>query len=335
MHKVLYKAFTPSNLASFLPVFINEAKGLAAHLDAAIATGATHEMLGAFNDLTLNVMVEMGFGDSITLDDRKIIYHAFRHLFNETQNPLHDIPILNMLPFPSVLEVKRQFRILHETAEKIVKARRSAIPEDPSTPITPSKEAAHEGKYVIDLLLEAHGSEEGSLSDVELRDNIIMLLVAGSETTGTTLTWILHHISRMDSIREKILKEIDSLDISWDGVNISNFDKEMPYLTKVIKETLRITPAVFGIPERIFIEDSTIGDINLPAGSRVGVAQYVMHHNPDYWPDATTFNPERFDPDAPATHPYAYLPFGLGRRMCMGRTFAMNEMRVVIALLLK
>jgi cytochrome P450 len=328
MHKILYKAFIPANLHTFIPVFVRQTRLIADLLDSAAATGSTHEMVLAFNDLTLRVMVDAGFGNMIGPDDHKKVLTAIRHTLSATQNPLHDIPILCKLPFPANLELERQFRNLHEAADRVIAARSAAHSDG-------TYEASHDGKYMVDLLLEARETE-GQLSDVELRDNIIMLLVAGSETTGTTLSWVIWHMCLYPDVYKKALQEVDSLDISWDHFNVSNFDDEMPYMTKVINETMRVKPAVSGIPERIYTEDSTLGDLYLPKGSRVGVSTIVMHHNPDYWPDAETFDPERFsEENTKARHRFSYLPFGLGRRMCMGKQFALNEMRVVLGLLLK
>eukprot|EP00047_Mylnosiga_fluctuans_P005099 m.238440 g.238440 ORF g.238440 m.238440 type:complete len:504 (-) comp13301_c0_seq1:129-1640(-) len=328
MHKILYKAFQPSALASYVPFFISQTKEIANNIDASIATNTSYDMNLAFNDLTLAVMVDAGFGKAVSPADRKIILHAFRYLFMETQNPLHDIPILSKLPFPSNLECERQFRALHETADRIIAARKAMHASG-------EYQEAHDGKYVVDMLLDAH-EEEGKLSDIELRDNVVMLLVAGSETTGTTLTWVLHYLTVYPDIKARVLAEIDTLDISWEHFNVTNFDTEMPYLTMVVSETLRDTPSIYGIPERIFTEDGTVGDLRLPKGSRVGVSQYCMHHNQNYWSEPDKFDPERFAPEASAArHRFAYLPFGLGRRQCMGKFFALNEIRVVIALLLK
>ena len=347
MHKILYKGFSPSNLEKFVPVFARQTQRCAEQLEAAAITRSPIDMLLLFNELTLDVIVAAGFGEFISEDDKKVILDSFRFIMAETQNPLHDIPVLRSLPFPSNIRVNRAFKALQATADKVVTARRKEL-ESGNVALT------HEGKYMIDLLLDAKEKED-QLTDLELRDNIIMLMVAGSETTGTTLTWALWHIINNRDIHAKVMQEIEALDISWDNFHITKFDEAMPFLTSVLKETLRFTPAISGIPERIFKEPATIGDLELPAGSRVGVAQYVMHRNPDYWKDPNKFDPERFNSasdtgsndvegaggnsassDLGSRAPkYFYLPFGLGRRTCMGKFFAMNEMRVVLSLILK
>lgn len=328
MHRILYKAFSPANLEKFVPIFVKQAQRLSEQLEAAAATRTSLDMLQMFNTLTLDVIIEAGFGEALGEADRKVVLDSFRFAMAETQNPLHDIPVLRSLPFPSNLRVDRAFARLQQTADKAVALRRREHEAG-------SLRNTHEGRYMIDLLLEAKDAED-QLTDVELRDNIIMLMVAGSETTGTCLTWTLWHVVNNPPVLHKVLAEVDALELSWEGVPAGNLDKSMPYLTSVIRETLRLTPAISGIPERIFAEQTTIGDLQLPPGSRVGAAQYVVHRNPDYWTDPDTFDPDRFSEENSKRHtPYSYLPFGLGRRTCMGKQFGMNEMRVVLALLFK
>eukprot|EP00048_Salpingoeca_helianthica_P023121 m.22421 g.22421 ORF g.22421 m.22421 type:complete len:513 (-) comp8294_c1_seq1:25-1563(-) len=331
IHKVLIKAFSPANLLRFQPTFVEQTRNLIKELDLAIATGQSVDMNLLFNALTLDVMLDVGFGDQVDRADREKILHAFRYLLGETQNPIHDIPVFNKLPFGATAEVKRQFKILRETAAKIVRERRQVYHEGRARGV-------HEGKYIIDLMIEAHESEGDSpLTDLEVRDNTVALLLAGSETTGTSLTWALANFCAHPEYLADILEENAKSGLDWDSfAHVSNLDVELPVLTKNIHESLRLRPALSGIPQRIFREPGTVGDLDLPQGSRVGCALWLVHHNPEYWPQPDKFDPSRFDEDkVEARHPFSFLPFGRGRRQCLGKVFAMNEMRIVLSLILK
>jgi cytochrome P450 len=328
---VLIKAFSPANLLHFQPTFVERTRDLFRELETSIATGQSVDMNFLFNALTLDVMVDVGFGDQVDREDREKILHAFRYLMSETQNPIHDIPVLKKLPFGSAGEVNRQFAILRQTAEKIVRERRLVFR-------TGRASGVHQGKYIIDLLIDARESDgDAPLSDLEVRDNTIALLLAGSETTGTSLTWAIENFFRHPEHLAEILEENAKSGLDWDSLaHVTNLDQELPVLTKNLNESLRVRPSLSGLPQRIFREAGSVGDLDLPKGSRVGCALWLVHQNPEYWPQPDKYDPSRFEEDqVEARHPFSFLPFGKGRRQCLGKTFAMNEMRVVLSLVLK
>jgi cytochrome P450 len=163
---------------------------------------------------------------------------------------------------------------------------------------------------ILSMLLGARHEEDGSpMSAVELRDELMTLLVAGHETTATALSWALERLSRNGA--------------AW--ARLRSGDEE--YLDAVIKETLRLRP-VLPIVLRKLTEPMEIGGWELPAGVSAAPCIYLMHRRPDVYPEPNAFRPERFLERPAGT--YTWIPFGGGVRRCLGASFALFEMATVL-----
>ena len=178
---------------------------------------------------------------------------------------------------------------------------------------------AAEGDDVFSLLLAARDEDGEPLTDAELRDELMTLLIAGHETTATALAWALERLVRTPAVLQRLLEEERAGDDA--------------YLDAVIKETLRLRPVVPAVVRRLRAP-MTFGGWDLPAGVHISPSIYLLHRRPDLYPDPLAFRPERFlDDDAPGT--YAWIPFGGGIRRCVGASFAQFEMKVVLRTVLR
>jgi cytochrome P450 family 135 len=175
---------------------------------------------------------------------------------------------------------------------------------------------ADERTDVFALLLAARDEAGEPLSDGELRDELMTLLVAGHETTATAMAWTLERIVRHPQVLERLHDEPDG-----------------DYLDAVIKETLRLRPVVPAVARKLMVP-MEFGGWKLPAGVHIAPSIYLLHRRPDiYGPDPLEFRPERFLDNPPAT--YEWIPFGGGIRRCLGASFALMEMKVVLGTILK
>jgi cytochrome P450 len=185
--------------------------------------------------------------------------------------------------------------------------------DDPATP---------DRDDVLSILLQARDEDGAPMTDQELRDELITLLVAGHETTATSIAWafdlLLHHPDKLARLEE----EIDS-----GGAAVGD-----EYLDAVIKETLRIRPVVPGVVRKL-TEPLELRGYELPVGTRVAPSIYLTHMNPAVFPEPKRFLPERFLENGSDT--YSWIPFGGGIRRCLGASFAMYEMKVVIPAILR
>ena len=171
-----------------------------------------------------------------------------------------------------------------------------------------------EREDILSLLIQARDEDGSPMSDQELRDELVTLLVAGHETTATALSWaverLVRHPDKLARLREEVAAGEDE------------------YLDAVIKETLRLRP-VLPLVVRMLTEPVEIGGHLLPKGVRVAPCIYLVHRREDVYPDPHAFRPERFVEQPAGT--YTWIPFGGGVRRCLGASFAQFEMKQVLA----
>jgi cytochrome P450 len=175
---------------------------------------------------------------------------------------------------------------------------------------------------ILSLLLSARDEDGVGLTDSELRDELMTLLLAGHETTATSLSWTLERLSRHPRALARLVEEIRS----------GGEDGPADYLDATIKETLRLRPVVPAVVRRL-VEPTELGGRVLPAGVNVAPSIYLTHRNPAIYPEPESFRPERFLERPAGT--YEWIPFGGGTRRCLGASFALFEMRIALRTILE
>ncbi|QSJ18282.1 cytochrome P450 [Nostoc sp. UHCC 0702] len=185
------------------------------------------------------------------------------------------------------------------------------------------------GDDILSLLMSSRDEKGEPMTDVELRDELMTMLFAGHETTAIALAWALYWIHYIPEVREKLLQELNSIDVK--NANPTTI-AQLPYLNAVCSETLRIYPIAFFSLPRILRDDMQLFGYYLPKGMYLSVCIYLTHHRPDIYPEPKQFRPERFLERQ--FSPYEFLPFGGGNRRCIGMAFAMFEMKLVLATIL-
>lgn len=178
---------------------------------------------------------------------------------------------------------------------------------------------------ILSLLMSAHYDDGQPMTDQELHDELMTLLVAGHETTASALTWVFYWVDNLPEVRDKLQRELNSFSESLDPSVIT----KLPYLTAVCQETLRIYPIVMTAFFRIVKSPMEIMGYNLPVGAIIIPSIYLAHHREEVYPQPKQFKPERFLEKQ--FSPYEYLPFGGGNRRCIGMAFAQYEMKLVLA----
>jgi cytochrome P450 len=180
------------------------------------------------------------------------------------------------------------------------------------------------------MLLSARDEETGEgMSDQQVRDEVLILLLAGYETTATALTWTWYLLSQHPEVERRLHAELDTV-LLGQRPSVEHLDK-LPYTRMVIQEALRLYPSAFGLTRHAVAEDE-IGGYRIEAKSMVFVSQYCTHRHPEFWEKPEVFDPERFTPEHSAGRPrFAYFPFGGGPRQCIGNAFALMETQLVLA----
>ncbi|MBB4800213.1 cytochrome P450 [Flavobacterium nitrogenifigens] len=186
---------------------------------------------------------------------------------------------------------------------------------------------------LLNMLLETRYEDTGEGMSVEqLIDEIKILFIAGHETTANALTFTLHLLGNHPDVQQKVFDEISKIEEQTDDV-IEQLQK-MVYTNAVLNESMRLYPPAW-ITDRQNVEDDSLGQFNIKSGTLIGVSFYELHRNPKYWDNPDIFNPERFLGEEKKHSMQYFYPFGAGPRMCIGAGFAIYEMGLAIAYIIK
>ncbi|XP_003796663.1 cytochrome P450 4F6-like isoform X1 [Otolemur garnettii] len=233
----------------------------------------------------------------------------------------------------------RRFRkacnMVHEFTDTIIQERRRTLQHQSVDDILKAKTKSKTLDF-IDVLLLSKDENGKELSDESIRAEADTFMFAGHDTTASGLSWILYNLARhpeyQDRCRQEVrelLKDRELKEIEWEDL------AQLPFLTMCIKESLRLHPPVT-VMSRCCTQDVVLPDGRvIPKGNICMVSIFGIHHNPSVWLDPKVYDPFRFDPENPQKRsPLAFIPFSAGPRNCIGQTFAMTEMKVVLALTL-
>jgi cytochrome P450 len=192
----------------------------------------------------------------------------------------------------------------------------------------------HDGpsRDLLDVLLRARDERGEALTDAEIGDEVTTFMLAGHETSANALTWALALLSAYPAARRRLEEELDAV-LGERDPDAADVDR-LPWARAVVAEALRLYPPAWTI-ERDAVADDDVAGVPVPAGSLVAISPYLVHRHPGFWPDPAGFDPRRFLPggsgDASTRHRYAFIPFGGGKRACVGASFAELETVLVLA----
>lgn len=187
--------------------------------------------------------------------------------------------------------------------------------------------------YLTRFIQGQFKAEQTPLSDLQIRDEVFTMLLAGHETTALSIAWTLHALLENPSVLEHVVAEIDTT-LKGKAPSLEDL-KSLPILDKAMKEAIRLYPPAWFIT-RITDADTQLGEYLIPSDTIVSISIYTMHRHEDFWPDPSAFELNRFDREAEKVrHKHAYMPFLAGRHQCIGQGFAQMESGLIIANLLQ
>ncbi|CAG5127098.1 unnamed protein product [Candidula unifasciata] len=216
--------------------------------------------------------------------------------------------------------------VVHAVSEDIIDKRRKHLESGDAT----TKNGPKKIKDFLDTLLTAVDEDGVGLSPLDIRNEVDTFLFAGHDTTTSGTAWTLYHLSQHPEYQEKIYEEVVGIldgreNITWDDIH------SMEFTTMCIKEGIRLDTTV-PLIQRDLLEDTEIVGHVIPAGTTVCIHLYNLHINPTVWDKPRQYMPERFHPDKiHQMDPFQYIPFSAGSRNCIGQHFAMNEMKLTVA----
>lgn len=223
-------------------------------------------------------------------------------------------------PTPRTLRFRRARGALNDIVLGIIRERR--------------REGGRDHGDLLSMLMQARDEETGAaMSDEQLRGQVLAFMMAGHETTATALTWTFHLLARHPQVRQRLRDEAAL--VLGDRMPTVADVAQLSATRMAIEESMRLYPPVWVLPRHV-VSDDEIDGCRIPAGSTAVICPYVTHRHPATWRDPETFDPDRFTPERAAERPKgAYFPFLGGAHACIGSEFAMIEMRLIVAMLLR
>jgi cytochrome P450 len=314
--RLIQPAFHHRRIASYADVMVAEAAAMTAEW----TDGATVDLHGAFAAATLRVLTRTVFDVEVTGDDAAMI----RKAVNDTMRG----------PGANVILVSFARRL----GGRALAARREALADIElviNRLVADRRASSDDRQDVLSWLLAAREDDGGGMTEQDIRDEVLTLLLAGHETSTNALSWAYHLLAEHTEVAAALHAELD--DVLADGRPPTAEDlTKLHYTRAVVDESMRLYPPAW-MMVRHTRDRARLAGHDIEAGTTILLSPFVVHRDPHWWRDATTFDPTRWltGPTgeyqaAPQTR-NAYFPFGGGPRMCIGNTFALMEIALVLA----
>jgi cytochrome P450 len=309
-------AFHRQRVSALAGVMIDSIQSMLGRWQAHAARGQPLDVAAEMMRLTLSIAGKTLFGYDMS-GDADAMGHAVTAVFeylNFRINHLLALPVA--FPTPRNLRFRRALGTLDRVVYDIIDRRR--------------RDGQDTGD-LLSVLLTAQDEETGErMTDRQLRDEVITFIGAGHETTAQALAWTFYLLSQHPEVDRRFRAEV--ADVVATRTPTAQDLANLTYTRRVIEESLRLYPPVWGMTRGV-TEDDVIGGYHIPARSIVIVCQYVTHRHPAFWDDPERFDPDRFLPERIAALPrYAYFPFAGGPHQCIGNEFAIMEAQLVLAM---
>lgn len=275
----------------------------------------------AFMDVTMRIVCKTLFGSDTTgkLDGLSTALDTLNYLANKKM--LSPLRFPYSWPTPDNIRSKRARAQVDSFIYGVIDQRRQQ----------------HQDKDdLLGMLLSAEDEDTGEkMSDQQLRDECVTIFSAGHETTAVSMAWTVYLLSKHPDVLARLQTESRAVlgDVTMPPPDAF---RSLTYTLQVVQESLRLYPPAWVLSRRAHHPDH-IGPYTIPAGDTALISPYLLHRDPANWPDPDRFDPDRFAPGGPKDqlHSYAYLPFGGGPRLCIGNQFALMEMQILLAMLVR
>lgn len=312
--RLIQPAFRRDRLTGFTRVVTDAGEALVRRLHTRV--GSTADLADEMTRLTMSVL-----GRTL-LDADLAPFRMLGPAFEAAQDQaMFEMVTLGALPLWLPLARHRRFRRARRDIEEVVEA----------LVATRARSVGQDRGGMISLLADAYRDEPHARTRWRmLRDELVTILLAGHETTASTLTWTWYLLSSHPEAAATMHAE--AAEVLGDRAPGHDDLGRLPYTSMVIQEAMRLYPPVWALTRKSVAADA-VGGYRVPAGADVMICPYTLHRHPGFWPDPDSFRPERFDAaTAVSTHRYAYIPFGAGPRVCVGSHLGMMEATLVAAM---
>jgi cytochrome P450 len=309
--------FTRRRIDGYAQGMGEEAETLAERWRRSVDAGEPIDLHAEMSRVTLRVVGRLLFGTDVERAVPVVAY-AFPVLGEYTRlRSYSPLPLPRSWPLPANRRAMRARDAVYGICDELIAARRAS---------------GATGEDLMSRLMAARDGNE-ALDDEEIRDQVLIFLLAGHDTTAIALTFALHLLGHHPDAQARVRAEV--ADVAGDRTPGAADVERLTYTTMVLKEAMRLYPPAWAVGRRIAAGDE-LGGYALPPGADVMVSPWVTHRHPEFWDEPARFDPERFAPEAEAArHRHAYFPFGAGPRACIGQYFSMLEAAILLAVIVR
>jgi cytochrome P450 len=307
-------AFHRQRLAAMADAMVACTEPVFRRWERAAASGETIDLVAEMMALTQAIIVRTMFSTDLGTTT-EIVNRTWPIINRRIGETFWSTKLETTLPLPANRRFWRATRELETVVYRIIADRRQTDRDEAD---------------LLSMFLSARDEETGaSMTDQQLRNEVMTMLLAGHETTSLALSWTYYLLSQHPDIEREIVDEVDR--VIGDGRPAFAHVDQLTCTRRAIEESLRLYPPAWGFSRRS-LGDDEIGGYRVPKGSLVFLIPFVVHRRPKLWPEPNRFDPGRFAPEHEAERPrFAYFPFGGGPRGCIGQHFAMLEAQLIVA----
>ena len=319
--RLIQPVFQPQAMAAYHDEMVRATADLLGRWQTLAAAGRPIDVASEMMRLTFTIIGRALFGADVGGDVEAVERAATTVLAHTYRRLEHVVPLPLWLPTPGNIRFRRALAVLDRLVLRIVAEQQRAK----------DQQAGPAFDLVSRLSQLRDDATDAGMTNRQLRNETITLLLAGHETTANALTWTWHLLGKHPEAASRLRAELQ--EVLADRPPTFDELPKLRYTRQVIQEAMRLYPPIW-IMERRVREDDEIGGFRIPAGTTVAVSPYVTHRHPDFWNEPERFDPERFTPEEVARRPpLAYFPFGAGGRLCIGNHFALMEAQIIVAML--
>ena len=340
--RLLTPAFHYGILKGYVPVYNDCLSILLKKWTTSASKNKPVKLFESLSAMSLDIIMQSAFSfkaDCQTSKDRHPYVVAccelVHHVTDRIMNPVYFIEWLYWLT-PHGRKMSRLCNLVHRQAENIIAERKVALKnileqKNAITKDTLQQEVAKTRTHLdfLDILLTAKDEEGKGMTDLEIRNEVDTFMFEGHDTTTSAMSWTLYCLAKHPEHQDKVREEVRSVLVGKERLEYDDL-KELKYTTWCIKEAMRLYPPVFYFFRKT-TDDIQLDQYLIPKNITIAVETIIIHRNGSIWERPNEYDPLRFQPaNMEKRGPYDYIPFSAGSRNCIGQTFAMNEMKVVI-----
>jgi cytochrome P450 len=323
--RLMQPAFHRNSINALGEMIVQQTRQILDGLEASAESGQTVNLSHELMNLTLGVATQSLFGSPVRDVDGKL-GENISFLMSDTAFRFEH-PFYPPLWFPAPRN--RQFNAAMQRLDSVIYGI-----------IAGRRKQGGEQNNLLDLMMQSEleadqgtGAGPQQMTDRQLRDEVVTLFLAGHETTAVSLCWTLYLLSQHPDVEARLRGELDQV-LAGRTPTLEDLPR-LDYTRMVRDESMRLYPPAW-VTERKALGEDVLCGYQIPAGTILGITQFVTHRHPEFWEDPEAFDPERFSPERSAgRHSYAFFPFGGGPRLCLGKNLALLEIQLTLAMLLQ